>query len=350
MSDQFYVNLFSNASSKIFHSNTLSQFKVQLAHPIQLNEPYEVALEELSFPFSIKNLTRPSNEFSLIIPSDSGKVEGSKTIKIPANQEILTTLRSALRELFGPKVILERKEKSYYITLQRNNELRIPSLLSKKLGFAEKIYGTGQPLESHPVDEATFDKDVEIELTRVKHVMRQERIEIHEGFYESAEDLIAAINHAYITHLKIPQSRVLLRYNPYIKVVELQLHHNGYLMMSPYLSHMLGFGQKTVYTSFSVADRNVVLFPNNYIFAYCDIIEAEHVGDVKAPLLRLVPFVVTKRHEMVTHSFNLLQYKRVIVKELSTISLELVGEKGTFIPFLDGSGHVAATLHFRKCK
>ena len=349
MRDQFYVNLFSNASSEIFHDNTLSKFKVQLSQPILLNESYEVALEELNFPFSIKNVTRPSNEFFLVRPMGAGKVDASKKIRIPAKQDFIALVKNGLRELFGPKASLERRGKCYSISFQRNNALRMSPALSKKIGFAETIFGIGQHMEGSPVEEDTFDREVEVELTRVKHTMTQDRIEIPEGFYDSPEDLINAINSAYQSHLKLLSSKILLRYNPYIKVVELQLHHVGYIMIDPQLSHMLGFGEKSVYTSFSVADRDVILFPSNYIFTYCDIIEAEHVGDVKAPLLRVVPFVVSKRNEMISYSFNLLQYKKVVVKEVNTICLELVGEKGTYIPFLDGSGRVAATLHFRKC-
>ena len=349
MRDEFYVNLFSNASLDIFHDNSLSKFKVQLSQPIILNEPYEVALEELNFPFSIKNVTSPSNELYLVRPTDVGKVEGSKQLLIQPKRDFIALVKSALRELFGPKTSFERKGKCYSLSFQRNNALRMSPTLSKKLGFAEIVFGTGQPVEGSPVEEDTFDREVQVELTRVKHLMTQDRIEILEGFYESPEDLINAINSAYQSHLKLNSSKILLRYNPYIKVVELQLHHSGYILINAQLSHMLGFGQKSVYTSFSVADRDVILFPSNYIFAYCDIIEAEHVGDVKAPLLRVVPFVASKRNEMISYSFNLPQYKKVIVKEVSTICLELVGERGSYIPFLDGSGRVAATLHFRRC-
>lgn len=60
---------------------------------------------------------------------------------------------------------------------------------------------------------------------------------------------------------------------------------------------MLGFDERTVYASFTVAHRKVILYTNIYMFTYCDILEAEHVGDMKAPLLRVVPFVVAKRNE-----------------------------------------------------
>lgn len=295
-------------------------------------------------------MTSAANVIHLVRSTDGGKVEGSKRIQIPAKRDFLSLVKSGLRELFGPKASLERRGKCYSISIQRNNALRMSPIMSKKLGFAEIVFGTGQPMDGMPVEEEdTFDREVEVELTRVKYVMTQDRIEIPEGFYESPEDLINAINSAYQSHLHLNSSKILLRYNPYIKVVELQLHHNGYILINSHLSHMLGFGDKNIFTSFSVADRDVILFPSNYIFTYCDIIEAEHVGDVKAPLLRVVPFVVSKRNEMISYSFNLLQYKKVVVKEISTICLELVGEKGTYIPFLDGSGRVAATLHFRKC-
>lgn len=76
-------------------------------------------------------------------------------------------------------------------------------------------------------------------------------------------------------------------------------------MINQHSSHVLGFGEKTVYTSFTVADREAILYPNNYIITYSDIIEVVDIGDLKIQLLRVVLFVVTKRNEMVS-SFNSL--------------------------------------------
>lgn len=115
MSDQFYVNLLSNASSKIFHDNALSKFTVLLSQQILLNEPYEVALEEFKFLFSIKNVTKPSNEIYLVRPMDAENWNSRKRIRISAKQYVLLLVRSELRELLGAKARLNRKKKKTFI-------------------------------------------------------------------------------------------------------------------------------------------------------------------------------------------------------------------------------------------
>lgn len=42
-------------------------------------------------------------------------------------------------------------------------------------------------MEGRPVEEETFSQEVEMELTRVKHAITRDRIEIPESFYESAD-------------------------------------------------------------------------------------------------------------------------------------------------------------------
>ena len=48
MSDNFYISLPSNGSSKSFPSNTQSNFTTLLENPIQLNGKYQIALAEIS--------------------------------------------------------------------------------------------------------------------------------------------------------------------------------------------------------------------------------------------------------------------------------------------------------------
>ena len=46
----FHVVLPSNSSFELYPENKLSDFRVQLAKPIDLSQPYEVALEEIAYP------------------------------------------------------------------------------------------------------------------------------------------------------------------------------------------------------------------------------------------------------------------------------------------------------------
>ena len=57
MNNQFTVHLVSNASMDIFRENTMASFRNQLAGPLELTGSWQVALESIIFPTSIKNVT-----------------------------------------------------------------------------------------------------------------------------------------------------------------------------------------------------------------------------------------------------------------------------------------------------
>lgn len=55
--DEFTVDLVSNASMNIFDNNVLSSFRNQLSQPLQLEGDWRVALSQITFPESIKNVS-----------------------------------------------------------------------------------------------------------------------------------------------------------------------------------------------------------------------------------------------------------------------------------------------------
>ena len=55
-SDEFTIDLISNASIKIFNENTIASFRNQLSQPIHLQGEWQVALTSLSFPSNINNV------------------------------------------------------------------------------------------------------------------------------------------------------------------------------------------------------------------------------------------------------------------------------------------------------
>jgi hypothetical protein len=88
---------------------------------------------------------------------------------------------------------------------------------------------------------------------------------------------------------------------------------------------------------------------------YTDIIEHQIIGDTLAPLLRLIPITgKMKNNEMsnmessqVSKTFNLpLQFKKVQVNSFHSIQLQMHGENGKLLPFVD-AGRTSATLIFR---
>ena len=88
---------------------------------------------------------------------------------------------------------------------------------------------------------------------------------------------------------------------------------------------------------------------------YTDIIEHQIIGDTMAPLLRLIPLAGKMRNNEIAGSENTqvvktftvpLQFKKVQVNAFHSIQLDIYGENGELIPFVD-SGRTSATLLFR---
>ncbi len=90
------------------------------------------------------------------------------------------------------------------------------------------------------------------------------------------------------------------------------------------------------------------------MFVYCDLIEYNIVGDVKAPLLRGIPLLTRIRNNLCQvvqinnyRHFDTLQYKNVIQNSFQVINIELRSETGKLIPFFD-VGRTVLTIQFRK--
>ena len=91
-----------------------------------------------------------------------------------------------------------------------------------------------------------------------------------------------------------------------------------------------------------VADVNASIYT---IFVYCDIIQAQLVGDTEVPLLQIVPVEGT-HGDMVTKTYRNLQYLPVAKKQFSTVEINIKTDSGDKVPF--ESGKLITTLHFRR--
>uniref|UniRef100_A0AAZ1WYR3 Uncharacterized protein n=1 Tax=Oreochromis aureus TaxID=47969 RepID=A0AAZ1WYR3_OREAU len=80
----FYVTLPSNASLNVFKNNTSSSFRVDLAHHLNLDGAWEVALTEISYPYTWLN-----------IPNDKAYFEFRKRVALSSG------LMAWLRQKYG---------------------------------------------------------------------------------------------------------------------------------------------------------------------------------------------------------------------------------------------------------
>jgi len=82
------------------------------------------------------------------------------------------------------------------------------------------------------------------------------------------------------------------------------------------------------------------------VFAYCDVVDHQFVGDVKAQLLGVIP--VNDDGDVLTHwTFNPPYYSRVIAQSFSSVHVWLADHLGEEIRFVDTSDFIVLRLHFR---
>ena len=81
------------------------------------------------------------------------------------------------------------------------------------------------------------------------------------------------------------------------------------------------------------------------MYVYANILEPQIVGNVSAPLLRIVN-VEGKYPNIIDKVFDFPHYIPVLVKDISDIEINIKDDLNEYIPFL--SGKVIIKLHFRR--
>ncbi|CAH0387607.1 unnamed protein product [Bemisia tabaci] len=121
--------------------------------------------------------------------------------------------------------------------------------------------------------------------------------------------------------------------------------------MSPALQRILNLPSKDFqsYTEAVNPFQLDALIPTQ-MYIYSDIAEPQHVGDICAPLLRIVNI---EKHKYplgatITKTFTQPHYVPVSKREFNQIEIDIRDDLGNPLPFL--SGQLNVKLHFRKVK
>lgn len=163
---------------------------------------------------------------------------------------------------------------------------------------------------------------------------------IDAGNYEVVYDLVSAIQ---LTLPKNP-SKFTLSYNKTTKRVKIDAVQGTALYLEK-LGPLLGFKQNTVIRgsvkSEIQADAQAGL---SFFYVYTDLVSPQIVGDVYAPLLRIIR-VKGQDGETISQHYDRPQYLPVSQRFFQTINIELRLNSGDFLPF--EKGKVLIVLHFR---
>ena len=170
-----------------------------------------------------------------------------------------------------------------------------------------------------------------------------QNIVLKETQYSSIEQLAKALNAGMS---KETQTKVKFSFYLSSRKVLVDVKHDTTVWFTGELATVLGFDQDTLIekktSSPYPADINGG-FSSMYV--YTDIVNAQFVGDVKVPLLRIVN-IDGKYGNTVHASFRNLQYVPVKVNYFETIEVNIKNDQNENVSFEFGKS--IATLHFRQ--
>ena len=118
------------------------------------------------------------------------------------------------------------------------------------------------------------------------------------------------------------------------------------LQLSPSLQRILGMDQSVINSGHHpaqyITDINEGI---KSLYIYCDLVLPRQVGDVMAPLLRIVP-LKDRESQMAHYIFEKPHYIPMSRIQFNTLEMLLTNDKGVPVSF--SSGSTIATLHLRR--
>lgn len=171
------------------------------------------------------------------------------------------------------------------------------------------------------------------------------------GLYESPEYLIHVLN-TFVknsaTRFKEPQGKIKFNYNRASKKISVTIHGEGsYLILSPPLQQLLGISEDTHRGPKHIDGTTIVQLHQGCcsVYVYCDLVEQRPVGDVMAPLLRIVP-TMNKSSDTVHCIYEKPHYIPLSRNQFNAVEILLATDTGN--PFSFAQGKTVVTLHIRR--
>ena len=168
---------------------------------------------------------------------------------------------------------------------------------------------------------------------------------IPDGHYKSIPDLLRKLNRCMT---KEAQAKINFSYVANKRKVKINVPKEGYVLITGDIATTLGFEQDTVIEKETlspyVADVNGGL---SSMYIYTDIVDAQFVGDVKVPLLRIVN-TQGNYGDNVDVSFRYMQYVPIKMKSFQTIEINIKDDNNENVSF--GFGKSIVTLHFKQSR
>ena len=179
-------------------------------------------------------------------------------------------------------------------------------------------------------------------------IVELKKIAVKSGIYMNGNLLVQHLN----KQLKIFQFMTRFGYHPISNKISIKIPRAEKIYLSAKLMVTLGFTKHVLHGSnndkFGSACLDLFLNMEN-IYVYSDIIKFSLVGNIYAPLLRIVPH----EKKRVVGEYRNIQFQHQYYLPLNTQNINQIGiflydNQGELIKFK--SGKVTVVLHFRKEK
>ena len=114
------------------------------------------------------------------------------------------------------------------------------------------------------------------------------------------------------------------------------------------LHYILGFKESRLSQNGLLSEYDIQ--PDRGVFSailYSNLVRSSLVGDIYAPVIRVLPLKKSQYGDVVYHSLFDRQYRQLAMNEISDIEIEICDVVGRRLELGDSS-HVLLTLHFKK--
>ena len=170
---------------------------------------------------------------------------------------------------------------------------------------------------------------------------------IKPGYYSSIEEVVRGITEKLTED---GRSNINISVDKISGKVHIRLRSKAYIYFNDQLYRMLGLPSKSV--NQSTGGEVPIDISNGFygMYVYCDIVQNQLVGDVSAPLLRVVPLqtVGASHGETIAHTFTIPHYIPVKTKKFEIIHIDIRKDTGEKVS--SQRGKLTVALHFRKVR
>nr|CAD2193612.1 unnamed protein product [Meloidogyne enterolobii]CAD2199392.1 unnamed protein product [Meloidogyne enterolobii] len=335
----FYIVLPSNTNVE---GNKTNSFRVRLPQKLKFNSEWAVGLAVMVYPYSWPSLGTTSEQFFTVTWQTNESVRVNVTSSSFMNplhlkENLNRSLNESCKELSDK--MIEYKSKIKELKNQAKNEY-------KRLYELKANENTTK--SEHAVTEHSYDDDIPLKTeSEIYADLLSKTIEDSDNVVKflltSGSDFDSWVN-AYLMPSSVCNFEFYEKKNRFS--LFLDKNYIKSITLTEQLAYILGFDKHDIFeTSIAKFMPDMKGGVSSFHVYAPGLIEPMIIGDVTAPVLRIVN-IRGKQDEIIEEQFLLIQYHKLLIKEINEIFIEIRTSSGTLMPFQYGT--CTLTLHFKK--